>query len=72
METQEKTNLDLKSKNSFVHIKLKCVQTTKWEVKQASGYMSLEFRIEVLNDKILWEDIYPICDIIRYEKKLKI
>lgn len=44
METQEKTNLDLKSKNSFAHIKLKCVQTTKWECQ--TGIWIYESRVQ--------------------------
>lgn len=30
--------------------------------------MCLEFKKEDLSEEIVWESIYPTCDIIRYEK----
>lgn len=48
---------------------MKCVhRPPSGNVKQAFRYMCLEFKQEDLSEEIVWESIYPTCDIIRYEK----
>lgn len=60
IKTQEKTNLGLKSRIWFVHIRL------KWECQKA---IWLEFTGEILTEEVLWEGIYPMSHIVSYEKK---